>query len=209
MNQYYSSWAKDLEFKNIYDSFGKLAGQQENIEDPWFGRLYILRQLALQQSNKNKKFIECGVYAGQSMYFVADLCNNEFIGIDSFEGVSDPGEFDTDYFKTTKLELDISYAQHRLQDKKNIKLVKGWIPNIFTVLEKDEYSYIHIDLDLYKPTKSAIEYLWPQLVIGGVLICDDYGSEKTIGAKKAMNDYFGKNNLLELPTGQAVIFKNE
>ena len=45
------------------------------------------------------------------------------------------------------------------------------------------------------------------MVYGGVLICDDYGSYKTIGARKAMDDFFGKKNILELPTGQGIIWK--
>lgn len=209
MESYTASWTKDPKFVELHESFNKIAGIDFNLNDSWYARLYILRQLAAQQSNKNKKFIECGVYAGQSMYFIADLCNNEFIGIDSFEGVSKPGEFDTEYFNFVKLELDISYANNILKNKENIKLIKGWIPEIFNTMDKNEYSYIHIDVDLYEPTKSSIKYFWPQLVIGGVLICDDYGSEKTPGARKAIDEYFGKSNILELPTGQAVVFKNE
>lgn len=209
MESYSSSWVKDSKFVELYKSFNDLAKIESDITDPWYARLYILRQLAAQQTSKNKKFIECGVYAGQSMYFVADLCNNDFIGIDSFEGVSTPGEFDTDYFNTVKLELDISYAKNILKDIDNISLIKGWIPEVFSTMPDDEYSYVHIDVDLYEPTKASIEYLWPKLVFGGVLICDDYGSDKTIGSRKAMQDYFNLNQILELPTGQAVVFKNE
>lgn len=209
MESYYNSWTNDVKFVELYEGFNKIANIESNINSPWYARLYVLRQLALQQTHKNKKFIECGVYAGQSMYFISDLCNNDFIGIDSFEGVSNPGEFDSNYFNTVKLALDISYAKNILKDKNNIKLIKGWIPEVFDNIDKSEYSYIHIDVDLYEPTKRSIEYLWPQLIAGGVLICDDYGSEKTPGARKAMDEYFGKIRILELPTGQAVIFKNE
>ena len=209
MEFYTASWTKDPKFVELHESFNKIAGIDFNLNNSWYERLYILRQLAEQQSNKNKKFIECGVYAGQSMYFISDLCNNEFIGIDSFEGVSDPGEFDSEYFNTVKLKLDISYTKNILKNKTNVNLIKGWIPSVFNNMDKNEYSYIHIDVDLYEPTKTSIEYLWPQLINGGVLICDDYGSDKTPGAKKAMEEYFSKTKILELPTGQAVVFKNE
>ena len=55
-----------------------------------------------------------------------------------------------------------------------------------------KYSYVHIDVDLYEPTKESINYFWPKMVYGGVLICDDYGSYKTIGARKAMDDFLVK-----------------
>ena len=60
---------------------------------------------------------------------------------------------------------------------------------------------------MYEPTKDSINYFWPKIVPGGVIICDDYGSYKTIGARKAMDDFFGKDKILELPTGQGLVWK--
>ena len=36
-------------------------------------------------------------------------------------------------------------------------------------------SLMHVDCDLYQPTRVAIETLWPRVVRGGVVIFDDYG----------------------------------
>jgi hypothetical protein len=66
---------------------------------------------------------------------------------------------------------------------------------------------VHVDVDLYEPTKESIGYFWPKIVSGGVLICDDYGSHKTEGSRKAVNDAFENHNIFELPTGQAIIWK--
>ena len=208
MESYVSNWEKDKTFSQLHKRFNQVANIDNKIDHPIYSRLYILRQLATQQKDKGN-FAECGVYAGMSMFFVADLCKDAFIGIDSFEGVSEPGEYDSDYFKTKKLAIDISFAKAFLKDFNNVELYKGWIPEVFNLIDDKEYAYVNIDVDLYDPTKSSIEYFWPKLIKGGVLICDDYGSEKTIGARKAMDDYFGKDSILELPTGQAIIFKNE
>jgi hypothetical protein len=195
------------EFAKIhFDSLGK-PYDSPPVQGAYMSRLYILRQLAKQQSYKNSNFAECGVFAGMSMYFVADFCNKNFIGIDSWEGVSEPGEFDTDFFKTKKLDIPLDYAQKSLEKYSHISLHKGWIPDVFKEIKDLEYSYVNIDVDLYEPTKNSIEYFWPKLINGGVLICDDYGSYNTIGARKAMIDFFGQDNILELPTGQAIIYK--
>lgn len=207
MNTYYSNWKDDTDFLELFKGFNKIHNIDNNIESPMYSRLYVLRQLAKQQSKKNACFAEAGVFAGMSMFFTADLCNTKFIGIDSFEGVSKPLEFDTDYFNTVKLDLPISFAERTLKGFKNTLLYKGWIPEAFNNLEENKYSFVHIDVDLWEPTKSSIEYFWPRLILGGVLICDDYGSGKTIGARKAMDDFFGKDSILELPTGQGLVFK--
>lgn len=211
MDSYISSWSNDEEFLKVFNNFDEIVNTNHEpnpIDTALYARLYILRQLAQQQKDKNKTFVECGVFAGMSMFFTAEFCETNFIGIDSFEGVSEPGEFDSDYFKTKKLAMDISFAHRVLEKFNNVKLIKGWIPEVFNFLEENEYSYVHIDVDLYEPTKNSIEYFWKRLVPGGVLICDDFGSAKTIGAKKAMLDFFGKSKILELPTGQAIVYKN-
>ena len=152
-------------------------------------------------------FVECGVYAGMSMLFVADKCNKRFIGIDSFEGVSPKTEFDTDYFDKVTLEIEMKYALQTLDGINNIEIYKGWIPDAFQKLDEMQYSYVHLDVDMYEPTRDSIRYFWERLCDGGVLICDDYGSYKTIGARKAMNDFFKRSDIIELPTGQAIVFK--
>ena len=211
MDSYLSTWENDPDFVNLYKEFDGLTnlnGDQNPINTALYARLYILMQLAKQQSGKNKNFAEAGVYAGMSMFFTAPFCTADFLGIDSFEGVSDPGVNDTDYFKTVKLKMDINYAKTVLKRYKNTYLYKGWIPEVYQSVAEYEYSYVHIDVDLYDPTKTSIEYFWPRLVNGGVLVCDDYGSEKTLGARKAMDEFFNKSQILELPTGQALVYKN-
>lgn len=205
MDSYISSWKKDEEFLEIYKKFNSIVGIQDSLDTAFYARLYILRQLAKQQSGKGN-FAECGIYAGMSMFYVADLCKNKFVGVDSFEGVSKPDKNDSSYFNNKNLAIDIHYAKSALSNFNNVLIYKGWIPEVFSELDEDTYAYVNIDVDLYMPTKESIEYFWPKIIKGGVLICDDFGSEKTIGARKAVIDYFG-DNILELPTGQAIVYK--
>jgi hypothetical protein len=194
-------------FIDLNNRYNKIHNIDNKLDNAFIARLYILRQLAKQQTKKDSNFIEFGTYAGMSIHFVADLCKKRFIGIDSFEGVSEPGKHDTEYFKTLKLDIELSIAQKTMKSHKNVELYKGWIPKVFENIDILTYSYAHIDVDLYEPTKQSIEYIWPKIINGGVLICDDYGSYKTIGARKAMIEYFGQADILELPTGQGIVYK--
>lgn len=209
MNVYLSRWEDDPKFVELNNEYNKIHSINNGTDGAFIGRLYILRQLAKQQLSKNSNFAECGTYAGMSVHFTADLCTKRFIGIDSFEGVSEPGEYDTDYFKTLKLDIPMEFAEKTMAEgnHSNVELYKGWIPEVFNTIDDLTYSYVNIDVDLYQPTKDSIEYFWPRLIPGGVLICDDYGSYKTIGARKAMIDFFGQENIFEIPTGQAIVYK--
>jgi O-methyltransferase len=142
-----------------------------------------------------------------SIFFTADLCPNNFIGIDSFEGVSEPSNFDSDYFKKYDLKVPYEIAKNNLSRFNNVNLIKGWIPEVFDKLKDSRYSFVHIDVDLYEPTLKSVEYFWDKIISGGIMVCDDYGSSKTIGARKAIDDFFGSNKVIELTTGQAIIIK--
>ena len=209
MDSYLSRWTEDKDFVKLHNDFNLICNINNEMDNALYARIYVLRQLAKYQSisNPNLSFAETGVYAGMTMFFTAEYCNKYFLGIDSWEGVSEPGEFDTEYFKTVKLKSEMAWAKNNLSRYNNIELKKGWIPEVFKDIEDKTYSFVHVDVDLYEPTKESIEYFWPKIVSGGVLICDDYGSYKTEGARKAVNDSFERHNILELPTGQAIIWK--
>jgi hypothetical protein len=66
-------------------------------------------------------------------------------------------------------------------------------------------------VDLYKPTLQSLEFFWPKLVAGGVVVCDDYGFTTCPGARRAMDEFFTERRagIFELTTGQALAIKGE
>ena len=91
---------------------------------------------------------------------------------------------------------------------KNVKIIDGWIPEILKSLPELEYSFVNIDVDLYEPTKNSIEYFWKRMIPGSVMVLDDFGSKKTLGAKKAAIELLGSQKMLELDTGQCLVYKS-
>ncbi len=50
-------------------------------------------------------------------------------------------------------------------------------------------SLLHFDCDLYRPTKVALEALWPLVVSGGVVAFDEYGIPPWEGESKAVDEF--------------------
>ncbi len=75
---------------------------------------------------------------------------------------------------------------------KNIELVQGdvckTVPEFIEHNECIKVSLINLDLTLYEPSKVALEYFWPRLVRGGLLLLDDYGIIP--GETQAVDEYF-------------------
>jgi predicted O-methyltransferase YrrM len=200
-------WTQDSNFISLADQFNKIHNVAYDINSSLYKRLYVLYSIAKQQRSLGGDFAECGVFAGMSVFFTAGFCNARYVALDSFEGLSKPVKNDGEHFSEFDLRAPIEVAQKTLNRFENVYLIKGWIPESFNELEESEYSFVNIDVDLYEPTKDSIEYFWPKVMPGGVLICDDYGSEKTPGAKIAIDEYFFNYNIETLDTGQAIIFK--
>lgn len=163
--------------------------------------------------------VECGVFKGISLVRFAtfrSLFGNNFskkiIGFDTF-GRFPKTDFELDkkprqtIVETAGLE-GIS-RQQLMEVLKNkgidsfIELVEGditkTVPAYVEAHPELKISLLNLDVDLYEPSVVILEYLYPKIVKGGVLILDDYGVWP--GETKAVDEYFkGKNvNIRKLP----------
>lgn len=149
---------------------------------------------------------ECGCYAGLSALQMATtmkMFDPSFTGgglhlFDSFEGLSEP--VPEDYgVGDDKLKIDFKVEESQVravfnsQGYPNTKIYKGWIPYRFHEVEDRVFKFVHLDVDLYGPTKDGLKFFWPRLSSGGVIITDDYD---WAGPRKAMDDFAEANELV-------------
>jgi O-methyltransferase len=190
-------------------------------------RLYSLIQIIKYVLNNNKiyDFVECGCWKGHSSFIIAQSIKNSkkkinFHIFDSFEGLSKITKKDKDlFFENNKIKNNIenqfssseNFIKNIVLKKfKFVKIYKGWIPSRFFILKKKKFSFVHIDVDLYEPTFQSLEFFFPKLTKGGVIICDDYNNERFEGAKNAWDNYFKNKKysfLYKIPFGGCYIIK--
>lgn len=156
--------------------------------------------------------VEVGVAAGGTIAFLNNLSlqfgvNKKLYGFDSFEGFSEPSEEDGVYFKNKFSILKNSYSKFTLDvvkknlndwcgpnDKvKNIKLIKGYIPESLSEYNGRNVSLMNVDVDIYQPTLDSLRFFWPMLQKGGIMMLDEYDFgrdlEKWPGAKIAVDEF--------------------
>jgi O-methyltransferase len=206
------AWFFDEEFLKVWKSFPEGANRIHE-------RKYNLYYFAKAVKNVPGDLAECGVFIGGSSYLMLSAnkeTNKTFHGFDSFEGLSEPGADDKvtldRTFKWKKHDMSVpeERAASNLKDfKDRVHLYKGWIPTRFPEVKDKKFSFVHIDVDLYDPTYATLDFFYSKLSPGGVIICDDYGSEACPGAYKAMNDFFAdkKEAVVHLTTGQGLVTK--
>lgn len=175
----------------------------------------------IEKSHIGGCFVECGVARGGCSALMAIVANENRSGrkvwlFDSFEGLPEPTSEDKyvepiiskpkdksasfvslGYCLGTYDEVEKLLFSKLGLSKNNVFMVKGWFQNTLPKY-KDKIgaiSVLRIDADWYEPTKCCLENLYNNVITGGYVILDDYGS--VIGYKKA-TDEFLKNKKLNV-----------
>ena len=152
--------------------------------------------------------VECGVFKGTSLIRFAtfrSLFANKFskkiIGFDTF-GMFPETNFEDDK-PMRQHHLDTAGGESISKDQlmeilkhKNIdaqvELVEGDITKTLPEYVKEhpelKISLLNLDVDIYEPSVTVLEELYPRVVKGGVILLDDYGFFP--GETKAVDEYF-------------------
>lgn len=170
----------------------------------------------LREQNISGSLAELGVYKGDTARILNTLFPERTLYLfDTFTGFDDRDI-------QTEQHGDFSYAQkgdfadtnenhviNRLIRPENAVIKKGYFPESLDKLE-DIFSLVSLDADLYAPILAGLEYFYPRLNSGGMLVLHDYNNERFRGARQAVRDYesaHGKLLLIPLADlhGSAVI----
>lgn len=189
-------------------------------------RLYSTLQMASYAASLPEgDVIECGCWHGHSTTAIASiLAEHAFAGrfhvFDSFEGgLSEFTEKDESSFKlsgpekmaTRKLfQSDFDFVKAVTSRFGFIELHRGWIPESFAGFKVTATRFVHIDVDMYEPTKASLEFFWDSLVPGGCLVVDDYNHSVFEGATRAVDEFLaGKKPriLYKVPLGSCYFIK--
>ena len=159
-------------------------------------RVHMIKQI--MNNSPEGICYECGVFTGGITRMMLDQ-GRKVKAFDTFEGLKGAGEHD--------LMQDGEYNGGDVSEYiKGAEIIKGEIQHTLCNHGDDKIAFAHLDMDLYIPTKYALEFIYPRLLKGGSIVLDDYGVWMTPGIMKAVEEFnFGKK--LYLPTGQMVITK--
>ncbi len=94
---------------------------------------------------------------------------------------------------------------------KNIHLIKGDVrktfPNFLKENPHTRFNLIHLDMDVYEPTKVVLSAIYDKLVKGGIIMIDDYNA--VVGATNAIDEFIAAHPELsveKLPTSHIPAF---
>jgi O-methyltransferase len=212
--------------KNNFAFNKKIQGTTKNIMDDLLWRhwivSYAVKHATKFAKTKNYNLVECGVEWGYTAFFALKTVTNNDKKMNSFsmhlydawQDMREEELLENEYWHLNLYKnLDIESTKKNLAEfKENLIFHQGYIPDSLAKKPNppDTIFYLHIDLNSAKPTEFALEFFYPRLVIGGVILFDDYGWDAYEDTKNTIENFFKDKPglLMKMPTGQAIYFHN-
>lgn len=171
-------------------------------------RMWALRE-AMHYIDNNViggAIVECGVWrAGSMMLAALTQMQNQYAPwfrplclFDTFDGMTEPREHDITHdgipgerlYKSAKFRVGLREVKDNMKStgypQNLIHYVVGDIRETAKDF-KEPIALLRLDTDFYDSTKAELEYLYPLVRQGGVVIVDDYGEWD--GCKKAVDEF--------------------
>jgi O-methyltransferase len=182
---------------------------------------YSIRH-AIEFTNMEKPvFVEAGSENGLSAFFalneIESLLNNDSYFFHLYDAWDDmmvekllPKE---EHIMGAYSKLDIDRCKKNLtMFQEHLYFHQGYIPETFisTSDQPEKIIWLAIDLNSAIATKDCLDFFYPRLEKGGVIIFDDYGFDGYEDTKNMIEEFLHSKlgTLLKFPTGQAIFFKN-
>jgi len=159
---------------------------------------------------KKGNLVEVGVCGGNSAQVICEAKeNNPLYLFDTFEGLPEPSMEDKGVFRKGESCSSEGGVRRRLRKYNNVHIKKGIFPDSasHTEIEKKTFIFVHIDVDIYKSVKEALQFFYPRMKKGGIILSHDYVG--LIGGKKAFDEFFKDKpeQIIELTGCQCLIIK--
>ncbi len=157
-------------------------------------RFDVLEKSLSEVTIKDGLFIECGVYKGKSINFIASKISDKTIyGFDSFEGL--PEDW-TNYYKKEHFSV-----KKLPKVKNNVTLIKGWfddtLPKFAEEHKNEKIAFLNCDADLYSSTKTILNSFKNNISPGTIIQFDEYFNYPNWQKHefKAFQEFIDENNL--------------
>ncbi len=173
----YRPWDLDSEFVELF------RGVENNTKVD-ITRCHELWELLEQCRNLEGDVLEVGVWRGGTGALLAagarrlwGSSRTVFLA-DTFRGVVKAGPKDDYYRGGEHADTSPEVVEGLLSGLglTNAELLEGVFPDdTGHLVENRSFCFCHVDVDVYQSARDTVEWVWPRMPPGGVVVYDDYG----------------------------------
>jgi O-methyltransferase len=169
---------------------------------------YTVYSFAKSYSHLPGALAEVGVFQGASAKLICEAKGDRELHLfDTFAGLPSSSDSDRGVHRENQYHCSLESVQKYLNGYRAVHFYPGLFPDSAQNLPERKFSFVHLDVDLYQSTLSCLEYFYPRLLPGGVILSHDYSL--LAGVKKAFADFLQDKaeKPVELPSTQCLLIK--
>lgn len=206
---------KYISNSNCFDMFDKVISNRDV-------RLETMRLNAerINQFAVKGNVAEVGVWKGDFARYINKFFKGRKLYLfDTFEGFTNQ-QVAKEVDERWKMELSLieenfdnpewNHILDNFEYPEDCIIKKGYFPDTAEGIE-DTFCFVSLDVDIYTGTKSGLEFFWPRLANGGVIMIHDYNCNSCQGVSKAVNEFAKKSGIFPIclsdRAGSAILLK--
>jgi O-methyltransferase len=195
----YAPWRTDNEFLKAY-----VHAKGNTLVDIY--RCFDLWSLLEQASKAGAgDILEVGVWRGGTGSILAkkaqlmNLSSKVYLA-DTFSGVVKAGPKDSGYVGGEHADTSLDLVKNFF---KGLSLSAEFLKGIFpdqrpSNFDQKSFIFCHIDVDTYESGLSIFEWVWPRLLVGGIVVFDDHGFYRCAGVTRLCEELKKRKSLTYL-----------
>jgi O-methyltransferase len=173
---------------------------------------FIVHSLARAAARLPGDLAEVGVYQGGSARLICEVKGDRTLHLfDTFDGLPESTAHDRAIHAANQYACSVESVRGYLAQYPNVHFYPGLFPDSVpqgnSRLSDARFSFAHFDVDLYESTLACLEYFYPRMNPGGVMLLHDYSI--LAGVERAAKEFLADKpeGLIDLPTTQCMVIK--
>lgn len=183
-----------MNFENIYSEIKPLTLIEND-------RCRMLYRLSRYVACLPGSMAELGVYQGGSSILLA-LANpgKKIHAFDTFQGLHNASA--THDWHTNGEFSDINAGTIARLRAEKIQVNVGKFPDTTEICRNEKFCFAHFDGDTYQSCRDFLDFFWPRMVNGGIMVFDDWRNEHCKGVEKALTIHSLATGAVIFPTAK-------
>jgi hypothetical protein len=165
--------------------------------------------MAVEKTKKiSGEIAEVGVYKGGSAKLICEAKGEKSLHLfDTFEGIPRIDSIDSSCFYKGQYAASMEEVKSRLKNYDKVYFYKGIFPASSDPVKNKKFSFVHLDVDTYESTLDCLNFFYPRMMQGGIIISHDYINSD--GVRTAFDEFFKDKiePVIELSGSQCLIEK--
>lgn len=169
---------------------------------------FLIYSIARAQSRLDGAMAEVGAYEGGTTRMICEGKGARALHVfDTFDGLPEPTGLEQSTHAEHQYTSSVEQLEKLLSPFPEVHIYKGRFPETATPIEGLQFSFVHLDVDLYQGTIDCLEFFYPRMQSGGIVLSHDYSVLE--GVRRAFVEFLvdKPEAIIELPTTQCMLIK--